>query len=141
MELWRLLAHSHWFTLNILGYEVRVCARCTGYILGFATPFLVLGHLADPLGFLNLGVQQLVCVLLTLPYALDWVTQSWELRHSTNWVRLATGILLGVDMFIFSRLGLQAGKIIFVGGTLAVTFIGYIGKLKRSNQLQCTKDF
>ena len=136
MELWRLLAHSHWFTLNVLGYDVRLCARCSGYILGFATPFLVLGHLADPLGFLNPGVQQLVCVLLTLPYALDWVTQSWGLRHSTNWVRLTTGIFLGVDIFIFSRLGLQAWRIIFVGAALFVAFIGFVGKLKRPNQLQ-----
>lgn len=136
MELWRLLAHSHWFTLNLYGYRLRLCARCSGYLLGFITPFLVLDYLADPLGFLDPGVQLLACFLLALPYALDWVTQSWEVRQSSNWVRLVTGILLGVDVFIFSRLSLQAGRIIFVSAALAVALIGYLGKLWRPDRFQ-----
>ena len=127
MELWRLLAHNHWFTLNLYGYKLRLCARCSGYLLGFTVPMLFLDSLANPLGFLGNGVQQLVCVILALPYTLDWVTQSWGFRQSSNPVRLATGILLGVDIFIFSRLGLQDGRIIFVGAALFVAFIGYLG--------------
>lgn len=137
MELWRLLAHNHWVTLNLYGYRLRLCARCSGYLLGFITPFLVLGHLADPLGFLDPGVQLLACFLLALPYALDWVTQSWEVRQSSNWVRLTTGFLLGVDIFLFSRLSsLQAGRTIFVSAALAVALIGYFGKLWRPDRFQ-----
>jgi uncharacterized membrane protein len=127
VELWRLLAHNHWFTLSLYGYRLRLCARCSGYLLGFTVPMLFSGSIAVPLGFLGSGVQQLVCVILALPYALDWVTQSWGFRQSSNPVRLATGILLGVDIFIFSRLGLQAGRIIFVGAALFVALIGHLG--------------
>lgn len=136
MELWRLLAHNHWFTLNLYRYKLRLCARCSGYILGFTTPLLVLDHLADPLGFLDPRVQLLACFLLALPYALDWVTQSWGFRQSSNRVRLVTGILLGVDVFIFSRLSLQAGRIIFVSAALAVALTGYLGKLWRPDRFQ-----
>jgi uncharacterized membrane protein len=120
---------------------LRLCARCSGYILGFTTPILLLDYFADPQVFLNPGVYQLACVLLALPYALDWVTQSWGLRQSSNPVRLATGVLMGVDVFLFSRIGLQSGRIIFAYLALSVAFIGYLGRLKRPNQLQCTKDF
>ena len=139
MELWRLLAHNHWFTLNLYGYKLRLCARCSGYLLGFTVPMLFLDSLAVPLGFLGNGVQQLVCVILALPFTLDWVTQSWGLRQSSNWVRLATGILLGVDVYIFSRLGLLAGRIIFVGAALAIVFIGCFGMLKKPHELQRIK--
>ena len=136
MEYWRLLAHNHWFTLNPYRYKLRLCARCSGYLIGFTTPLLVLGYLADPLGFLDPRVQLLACFLLALPYALDWVTQSWGFRQSSNRVRLTTGILLGVDVFIFSRLSLQVGRIIFVSAALAVAFTGYLGKSKRPDRFQ-----
>ena len=138
MELWRLLAHNHWFTLNLYGYKLKLCARCSGYLLGFSTPLLFLGYLAGPLGLMDPGVQRYVFFLLALPLVLDWITQSWGLRRSNNWVRLATGILLGVDVFLFSRFGsnLQTGRIIFVGAVLAVAFIGHLGKLKGVHLLQ-----
>ena len=139
MEYWRLLAHNHWFTLNVLGSKVRLCARCLGYLLGFIAPFFVLEYFrVDPLGFLDPDIRRLACVLLALPLALDWVTQSWGMRKSNNWIRLATGILMGVDVFLFSRLGssLQTRRFIFVGVALSLAFIGYLGKLKRHHRFQ-----
>jgi uncharacterized membrane protein len=132
MEYWKLLAHNHYFTLNIFGHKLRLCARCSGYLLGFITSIIYLDYLASPLGFLDLGIQQLACVLLALPYALDWITQSWGFRQSSNLVRLVTGILLSVDLFIFSSIwgSLQDGRITFVGAALFVAFIGYLGKLR-----------
>ena len=130
MEFWRLLAHNHWFTLNLHGYKLRLCARCSGYLLGFNTSLLISDHLAVPLGHFDPRVQQLACTLLAFPYTMDWVTQSWGFRQSNNWVRLATGILLGVSIFIFSGLGFHAGRIIFIRAALAVAFIGCFGKLK-----------
>jgi hypothetical protein len=35
MEIWRLLAHRHWFTLRAFGSELRLCSRCSGYLAGF----------------------------------------------------------------------------------------------------------
>jgi len=138
LELWRLLAHNHWFTLNLLGYRLRLCARCSGYLLGFTAPFLFPSHLSDPLGLMGSQVQWLVFFLLALPLVLDWVTQSWGLRESSNRVRLATGVLLGMDVFFFSRLGgsLHDVGVIFVGASLVVAFIGHLGKLRRPHLLQ-----
>ena len=137
MECWRLLAHNHWFTLNLYGYEVRLCARCSGYLLGLIAPLLVHNYLGiDLLGFLGPDFQMRAVVLFALPYAFDWVTQSWGVRESRNGLRLATGILLGVDIFVFSRLGgsLLTRRLIFVGVALSVALMGYFGKLERPRQ-------
>lgn len=137
MECWRLLAHDHWFTLNLYGCRVRLCARCSGYLLGFIAPYLVFNYLGvDLLGFLDPDARLLAIVLFALPYASDWVTQSWGIRESSNWLRLATGILLGVDIFIFSRLGgsLLTRRLIFIGAAVSVALIGILGKLKRPRQ-------
>jgi len=137
LECWRLLAHNHWFTVNLYGYRVRLCARCSGYLLGFIAPYLVFDCFGVDLpGFLDPDTRLLAIALFALPYALDWITQSWGTRESSNWMRLATGILLGVDVFLFSRLGdgLLARKHIFIGVALVVASMGYLGKLKRPHQ-------
>ena len=123
--------------MNLYGYRVRLCARCSGYLLGFIAPHLVYNYFrVDLLGSMDPDTQLLACVLFALPYALDWVTQSWGIRESSNWLRLATGILLGVDIFIFSRGGsLHTRRLIFIGVALIVALIGYLGKLKRPRQL------
>ena len=125
MGLWRLLAHNHWLTLNILGYDVRVCARCFGYTLGFTTPFLFFRALRVEPTLMGIS-WQLVCLLLALPLTVDWVTQSWGLRKSSNFVRLFTGILFGLDLFIYSRLGMdmETKKLVFVAAALTVALIG-----------------
>jgi uncharacterized membrane protein len=132
LELWRLLAHNHWFTLNLLGYRVRLCARCSGYLLGFASPLLFLGLISAPLAFMDVGVKQLVFFLLAVPLVFDWVTQSWGMRKSSNYVRLATGVLMGLDVFLFSRFSgdFLNGVLIFVSAALAVTVVGLFGKAR-----------
>jgi uncharacterized membrane protein len=137
LEYWKLLAHNHYFTLNIFGHKLRLCARCSGYLLGILTSIFYFNYLSNPLVFLDLGFQQQTCVILALPYALDWITQSWGFRESSNPVRLVTGILLGVDLILFSSIGssLQESRITFVGGVLFVAFIGYLGKLRTGYKL------
>jgi uncharacterized membrane protein len=130
VELWRLLAHNHWITLSLKGYEVKICARCSGYLLGFTAPHL---------GYRILGIDspifidpfwQLVCFLLALPLAVDWITQSWGLRRSNNRVRLLSGIFVGLGLFMFMGLGisLENKRVIFILATLMVTLIGEFGK-------------
>ena len=133
MELWRLLAHNHWLTLNVFRYELRLCARCSGYLLGFIAPLLLSGRVADLSESLDIRLQLIACFLLAMPYAVDWVTQSWELRESSNRVRLATGILLGMGIFLFSRFNIVSGRTIFVNVALFVFLVGHFGKLKRIN--------
>lgn len=131
MELWRLLAHNHWFTVNLCGLRVRLCARCSGYLIGFAAPFIFLGNL---FGSVELtGVPGYVFLALAAPLVLDWVTQSWGYRESTNGVRLVTGILMGVDVFLFSKLSasLEMGGTIFVAAVITITVIGVLGKAYR----------
>lgn len=83
--------------------------------------------------FVGSKVKPPLYILLALPLALDWVTQSWGLRDSSNALRLITGVLLGVDIFFFSRLDLPSRRIVFIGETLAVTLIGYVGKYNKSS--------
>ena len=99
MELWRLVAHRHWLTLRILGMELRLCARCSGYVAGFLT-LTVLLNLFEFRLFHSLTVQSqlFICLLLVVPLASDWLTQSWGLRNSNNRLRLLTGAILGVGV-------------------------------------------
>jgi hypothetical protein len=46
---------------------------------------------------------------------------------------MTTGILLGLDIFFFSRLNLTAGRTIFVIVALFVVLVGHFGKLKVIN--------
>lgn len=130
MGLWRLLAHNHWITLNLHGYRLRLCARCSGYTLGFMAP-LLMGDYLEGLRSLEPGVQMLTCALLALPCVLDWVTQSWGLRESSNHVRLATGFLMGVGVLLFSWINnLQDRGAIFMGVALVVVLTGHLGKTR-----------
>ena len=132
MELWRLLAHNHWVTLKLYGIELRLCARCSGYLLGFTAPLLASGLVADLSRSLDIRVQMLACLLLALPYVVDWLTQSWGMRESSNGVRLATGILMGLGIFLFSRLNLVSGRAVFVNTALLIALVGHHGKVKKT---------
>lgn len=133
MELWRLLAHNHWVTLNLYGIELRLCARCSGYLLGFTAPLLVSGLVTDLSGSLGVRVQMFACFLLALPYAVDWVTQSWGVRESSNGMRLVTGTLMGMGVFLFSRLDLVSGRAVFVNAAMFIFVIGHLGKFMRAS--------
>ena len=118
---------------------MRLCARCLGYFIGFITPFFILEYYKiNFLRFLDPNVQQIACILFALPLTLDWVTQSWGMRKSNNWIRLVTGILMGVDALLFSKLegSPQIRIFLFVSVALSVTFLGYFGKLKRQHRIQ-----
>jgi len=105
MELWRLLAHRHWITLRIFGRELRFCARCSGYALGLLalTAYrAVFGlRIFDSLGT---PLQFLLCYLTVAPLALDWLTQSWGWRESSNRLRLVTGTILGMGLSLFTQI-------------------------------------
>lgn len=103
MELWRLLAHRHWITLRILGRELRLCARCSGYALGLLALTAFSGLFGLPaFDSLDARLQFLLCYLTVVPLALDWLTQSWGWRESNNGLRLLTGAILGAGLSLFS---------------------------------------
>jgi uncharacterized membrane protein len=115
LELWRLLAHNHWVTLNLYGIELRLCARCSGYLLGFTAPLLVSTLVADLSGSLGVRVQLLACFLLALPYAVD------------------SGTLMGMGVFLFSRLDIVSRRTVFVNAALFIFVIGHLGKFMRAS--------
>ena len=135
MELWRLVAHRHWITLDVFGRRLRLCARCTGYSLGFLALTAVIGVQGLRFfGSLSPLHQVAVCLLLLAPLTLDWVTQSWGLRESNNGLRLLTGLFLGAGVSLFSLVDvtrnfrvlfyLYTAMIIVLGGTIGKRMSG-----------------
>lgn len=126
MELWRLLAHNHWYTLYLMGYELRLCARCSGYVLGLTAFTVSTSLLGLATGLWSESVMLFAIVVLSIPMILDWVTQSWGLRESTNFTRLLTGTLMGLGIGVFSQLSmsLEAKRLIFMLIAVAVLMGG-----------------
>ena len=135
MELWRLVAHRHWITLDVFGRRLRLCARCTGYALGFLAVTAVISLQGLPFfGSLSPLYQVSVCLILLAPLTLDWMTQSWGLRESSNGLRLLTGIFLGSSVSLFSLVNatrnfrvlfyLYAAMIIALGGIIGKRMSG-----------------
>ncbi len=135
MELWRLVAHRHWITLDVFGRRLRLCARCTGYSLGFLALTAVISVWGLRFfGSLSPPYQVAVCLLLLAPLTLDWVTQSWGLRESNNGLRLLTGLFLGSGVSLFLLVDvtrnfrvlfyLYTAMIIVLGGTIGKRMSG-----------------
>lgn len=126
MELWRLVAHRHWISLDVFGRELRLCARCSGYALGFLA-LAAAGRLRFLVFFDSLAppLQVSACLLLLAPLALDWITQSWGLRESDNGLRLLTGFLLGAGVSLFSMVdATRSVKVAFYLCAAAVITLG-----------------
>jgi len=80
--------------LRIRTYKVRLCARCSGLTLGFFSGILVHLYFWQWFYIAELVAVVLIVILL-MPALLDWGTQSVLERESNNWIRVATGFLLG----------------------------------------------
>lgn len=70
------------------GKQFPVCARCTGTAIGFLSLPLF------ALKLLTFGWWSFL--LMLLPAYIDGSSQAMGWRESNNWLRLFTGILLGV---------------------------------------------
>ena len=109
----KLLAHRHWITLSLFGKKLRLCARCTGIVLGFAvlklTSTLFLGSFTlSPTSGLSLAL------LLALPSIIDWMTHRLNLRYSNNRVRFTTGFLEGSGVGLLSLTQISSLLRIFI---------------------------
>jgi uncharacterized membrane protein len=126
MELWKLLAHNHWYTLNFFGYELRLCSRCSGYVLGLSTIILSTRYLGLNTGYWSQSVILIIIATLSIPMILDWLSQSWGLRESTNHIRLVTGMLMGLSIGIFSQLNISVDikRVIFLWLVFIILFAG-----------------
>jgi uncharacterized membrane protein len=126
-----LIRHGHWITISFANRQVNVCARCTGTVLGFFSIF-GLGSATKMLNLSNLPFQEqlLICILLALPAGLDWLTQAYGLRESTNSIRGTTGFLEGIAVALFSTapasLMFKFVTILSIGTIILI--LGLIGK-------------
>jgi len=132
MELWRLLAHNHWFTIRVLGGKLRLCARCSGYAAGLLASMALYNSIGfPPFQSISLNLQFLIILLTILPLALDWITQSWGWRESNNRLRLFTGAILGTGVFLFSLLDATSSmkKTYYYFTAIAIALTGLAGEL------------
>lgn len=85
----------------VKGYQVPVCARCTGVFIGQLTAVL-LALLKHPFPF----ISSVFCMAVM---GADWGLQALDIRKSTNVRRFITGICGGLGLF--SLYLLAAGRI------------------------------
>lgn len=135
MDLWRLLAHRHWFTLRVFGLEFRLCSRCSGYLAGLL--LLTASRSATGLQALPVQRQLIICVLLAMPLIIDWLTQSWGLREGGNATRFTTGAMMGMGVSLYSGTGLSPGLrgTLFASVALTVVLVGSIGLKTRRHRI------
>jgi uncharacterized membrane protein len=125
--LWRLMSHRHWITLKILGKEIRLCARCLGFVVGYS---IVRNIQPPPTFYTSENITQLVlCALFAIPLIFDWGSQSWGLRDSNNSLRFITGIIAGqgISLLSFSTTPLQAKIVFYLNLAIIVMIFGLLG--------------
>lgn len=85
-------------SLFYLGYQMPLCARCTGIYIGFvvATVYVALLHRRFEFSRRALPVALLI-TSLALPLIIDVATSYTGLRSTTNNIRLLTGLLFGIS--------------------------------------------
>jgi len=128
-----ILAHNHYFSISLGRNNLRLCARCSGVVLGFSILFLLQGLLAI-YSYVTLNSLMVPIVLiLAAPASIDWLTQCWGNRTSDNRKRLLTGLLLGVGIGLASLLDLPSlSRYVLVGGTGGIVIMaGLLGKFHR----------
>ena len=135
ISLESLLAHNHSITITVLNRKLKVCARCSGAVVGF-TLLLSSTFILDYSFFLSLHAahQLLLCVALVFPAILDWTTQTWKLRNSNNTLRFSTGFLEGSAVVFLQLSAFPLIQKIFIllligGLVLNAGFLG--GKLRK----------
>ena len=138
MELWRLLAHEHYFTISFQRHELRLCARCSGYAVGYISSWLFLAQALTSVALLEPFQQVVVCLAFVVPLSADWMTQTWGLRFSNNPLRFVTGYVMGMGLLLLIDSSLPFGSkaILSLSTALAVLTAGVVGRRLRSSDTQ-----
>ena len=129
-EWWRIFAHRHWITLSINGKKIRLCSRCSGTVVGYSLLKFVFFQDSQFFNSLSLNHQLFLCILFAFPTILDWITQTWDWRESTNNLRLVTGFLLGISAALFSQILLPQifRRLLYTSIVIGVFSIGLLGR-------------
>jgi uncharacterized membrane protein len=124
----KLFAHQHWITLQVFNKQLRLCARCTGIVLGF-----VLLRSGTVLFAASFALPAITGVILAFSFALpsiiDWLTSKLHLRHSNNTARMLTGIFEGVGIGLLSLTNLSLPLRILILTLIGISIIA-IGNAK-----------
>lgn len=127
----QLLAHRHWITLHAFGRELRLCARCSGVVLGFLSLKALLIALVSSLdNFIPFQTGFSISLILALPAIIDWTTQSLGFRESTNNLRVLTGFFEGVAVGLLSQTEAPSSTKLLVISIIALSilFMGILGR-------------
>jgi uncharacterized membrane protein len=96
--------------VKFLGRGVYLCARCTGVYSSITVVFIA--------WFLGFGFPTWLYLplfsILPIPCAVDWITQSCDLRESRNWIRIFTGSLFGISQALFLLMLIQGMFCLFL---------------------------
>lgn len=102
----KLLAHRHWITLRFFDKKLRLCARCTGIVLGFVS--LRVGTILLSLSIvIPSTIGFILAFLFALPSIIDWMTHNLKFRQSKNNLRMLTGFLEGGGIGLLSLTNLS----------------------------------
>jgi uncharacterized membrane protein len=87
---------AHAFHFHLAGKSLYLCSRCSGALLG---SLVGVGIFAT--GWIGLSFPNgAVAFLMALPLCLDWATQTFGYRKSTNRLRFLTGALAGLAIVL-----------------------------------------
>ena len=127
-----LLAHSHWFSIRAFGKELRLCARCSGVVLGFiCSKSLLTALFRSSLGVvLQFQTGFVAALILALPAIIDWTTQAVGFRESNNPLRVVTGFLEGAGVLLLSLTDISLFAKLLIVSTIGVGVIS-VGVLMR----------
>lgn len=118
-----LLSHRHYFDIPIFGSKVQLCARCSGAALGFLALLLALPLVSSAVAQISAGLLIVLSISLAIPAILDWITQTWGLRESTNPLRLLTGMGEGLGIAMIASGAIPKFVALSVISAIALTTV------------------
>ena len=130
---------DHAVPMNLGGYNIFLCTRCTGTMSGIAFAFFIDTILRFRTGSsINSNIALIVCIILPILGLVDWGTQKLQYRTSNDILRLITGFLLGISMHMLT---LMEGKETEISILLFVYFGIFVILLIMGNKRMKTPDF
>lgn len=134
-----ILEHNHNFTLKLQSKQVKLCSRCSGFIVGYLLWIMIYILFHDFQIFIaSISTFQLLAsgFLLSLPSSITWLAQRMGLFHSDNFTRFITSTVLmsGLVIMVFqpwSKL-LIAFPLAFFWGVIVI----FTGKSRRTENRQ-----
>ena len=130
ISLWKIFdhnKHSHSIKVKIRGKEHYFCARCTGIFIG---TIFILGigayYAIKNLQFPFKGETAFfLAAFLATPSILDWATSQLELRETNNQIRLISGFLLGLALFVYFQISYSL-PLIFLSLLLFISILLFL---------------